>query len=121
MIFEMALREQKHRHWEAIREFAYGMYGQSTGLIFSVGALVAAAYMAHVGQPWVAGASLMTSVGGVVAHFIRGNKVYDAGEEKLPAKTNGDNNHSQVSVAAKKAASSNARKRGSGQRTGRGN
>jgi uncharacterized membrane protein len=104
LLFQMAFREQKHRHNENVRDFIYGIFGQSTGLIFSLAALIAGAYAIDEGHD-IAGVGLgATAIGGVVAQFIRGNKVFSSGDEPSPPKKRPTAAHAQVAVAARKRA-----------------
>lgn len=85
-IFQMAVREQEHRHAESRRDFWYGMCGQLSGLLFVVAVLGCATWLAINGHDWVAGTIATPSIIGVVVHFIRGNKVFGS-QPVAPAPT----------------------------------
>ena len=79
-ILNMALKQQDHVHkterWELLGEICLKVLGIMASLAIVAGFLVAAAYCASIGQPWlglgfVAGGAIVTSCSIFMRNFIR--------------------------------------------------
>lgn len=77
-ILALAENNQSHRtSWEtiALTEQANEVRrGQYMGFALAFGMLIGAVFCAHIGQPWVAGALVASSMAGVVTAFLRGRE-----------------------------------------------